>query len=949
MLGAEGGVLDGGQQHSDVGGPDDVGGREREVPDDGRDVDLVARAAERGPPERDALLLRRDGDVELDRRGDGPRRVPGVRGVRDDRPARLQQQPQRRPQPRLGSERVERAQHEPAAAELGLPQRRPHHRHELPLLGEQPEVDHDRWPGGPRERRRGVRRSRAAAGLAHVDQQRPVLQRAGEGLADRPGQGRDRDQQVAQHRVERVLAEQRAQHDLGQPERPVRQRALADLDQPLAHEQPVGAEQLPHPRVPLRQRREPAGQPDGHRAGTRHGAAALGEVLEQVDAGCGHEHGHRQVVEPEDVRDRPQHDRPVRGVGLGLRVQRHRRHVSGQRGAVEQPPLQPGRQHRQPAEQEAGGRCHARACRHARSDLHLAPTAGAYGGPSLRPLPFGAGHSALLDSRATLWRGPAPGDCLPCHGRRTRGAPMATQYLSPGVYVEEMPPQARPIQGVGTSVAAFVGLAAQGPFDEPVLVTDWGQFTRTFGDFVDGSYLAHSVYGYFANGGATAYVVRVGAGGGNGNGNGNGGPAELTSGATAEIGSASDPRTPVYRVSAAEPGDVGNELSVDIEASTPEGGGDETYTVSVKRGAETVESFEGLTAKKGRTNVATAVTQRSKLIALEELAHEGTVDLKPATGTVPLSGGGVTAAPQAPGATAIVGSSADRTGVGVLETLEDVTMVCVPDLVAAYEQGAIDLEGFKTVQSGVISHCELMGDRLAILDAPPGLNAQKVKDWRLNQAGYDSKFAVVYWPQIKVLDPLTGKNRFVPPSGHMAGVWARTDTERGVHKAPANEVVRGAVDLELAITRGEHDQLNPIGVNVIRAFPGRGVRVWGARTLSSDAAWRYVNVRRLFNFVQSSILSNLDWVVFEPNDADLWARITRDVSAFLTGVWRTGALFGSTPSEAFFVRCDATTNPPDSIEAGYVITEVGMAITKPAEFVVFRLANLPTGGAVAEG
>src|SRR5262249_24571527 len=156
------------------------------------------------------------------------------------------------------------------------------------------------------------------------------------------------------------------------------------------------------------------------------------------------------------------------------------------------------------------------------------------------------------------------------------------------------------------------------------------------------------------------------------------------------------------------------------------------------------------------------------------------------------------------------------------------TMVSVPDLMAAYQQGMLDLEGVQAVQLAMIAHCELMGDRMAILDPPPNLNPQQVREWRVDKAGYDSKYAALYWPWVKVADPVLGQNIFVPPSGHMAGIWARSDSTRGVHKAPANEVVRGAITLETACTRNEQELLNPEGVNVIKAFPGRGVRVWGA-------------------------------------------------------------------------------------------------------------------------
>jgi phage tail sheath protein FI len=184
----------------------------------------------------------------------------------------------------------------------------------------------------------------------------------------------------------------------------------------------------------------------------------------------------------------------------------------------------------------------------------------------------------------------------------------------------------------------------------------------------------------------------------------------------------------------------------------------------------------------------------------------------------------------------------------------------------------------------------------------------------------------------------------VPPSGHVAGIWGRNDDTRGVHKAPANEVIRGALAPELQLTRAEQDLLNPVGINCIRAFPGRGIRVWGARTLSSDPAWRYLNVRRLFNYLEESILGGTQWAVFEPNDVALWAKLRRTISAFLVNEWRRGALFGLTPDEAFYVECDEETNLAETIDLGQVICEIGVAPVKPAEFVVFRLAQF-SGGA----
>jgi phage tail sheath protein FI len=502
-------------------------------------------------------------------------------------------------------------------------------------------------------------------------------------------------------------------------------------------------------------------------------------------------------------------------------------------------------------------------------------------------------------------------------------------YLSPGVYVEEVQSGSRPIEGVGTAVAAFVGLAGQGPFNEPRLITNWAQFTSTFGEFVAGSYLAHAVYGYFLNGGGACYVVRVGGDG-------------VEPVAKAELPSAADAGKPAFRVVALTAGSGGNDITVDVAPASD--GAEGAFKLVVKQGGRDAETFDGLTTGRGKTNVATVVKAQSKLIAIEEVGALAA----PATGTSLALSGGTAGVPARVTPDDYVGSAADRTGFAGLEAVDEVTMLAVPDLMAVYEQGKIDLEGVQAVQLAMMAHCELMGDRVAILDAPPGLNAQQVKEWRVDKAGYDSKYATLYWPWVKVFDPLSGQARFVPPSGHMAGIWARSDDQRGVHKAPANEVVRGAIALELQITKSEHDQLNPNGINAIRSFPGRGIRVWGARTLSSDPAWRYLNVRRLFNYVEESILEGTQWVVFEPNDMALWERVKRTVNSFLLGVWRQGALFGATPQEAFYVKCDAETNPPDVVDRGQLVVEIGIAPVKPAEFVIFRIAQYSGGAALSE-
>ncbi|MGP8297846.1 phage tail sheath subtilisin-like domain-containing protein [Streptomyces inhibens] len=527
-------------------------------------------------------------------------------------------------------------------------------------------------------------------------------------------------------------------------------------------------------------------------------------------------------------------------------------------------------------------------------------------------------------------------------------------YLSPGVYVEEVASGSRPIEGVGTSVAAFVGLAPTGPLNEPTLVTNWSQYVSSFGDFTDGYYLAHSVYGFFNNGGSAAYVVRVG---GSAEGiTGEGGAPTEVSGPVAPVAlpAAEPQQLGAFSVAATAPGAVG---PLTVEVADPEGEGPaERFKLIVKDGDKPVETFDVTAKKSSRSYVVTQVKERSKLISVTETAPAAQLT-RPENQTVTLAAPPAPApapapaerAPAAhPGPAQYLGDSADRTGFGGLEAVDEISMVAVPDLMAAYQRGTIDLEAVKAVQLGLIAHCELMGDRVAVIDPPPGLNARQIRVWRQETAGYDSKYAALYYPWLKSFDPATGQARMVPPSGHVAGIWARNDSERGVHKAPANEVVRGAVDLELQITRGEQDLLNPIGVNCIRAFPGRGVRVWGARTLSSDPEWRYLNIRRYFNYLEESILIGTQWVVFEPNDHALWARIRRNVSAFLVNEWRSGALFGQRPEEAYYVKCDQETNPPESVDLGRVVCEIGIAPVKPAEFVIFRLSQFSSGNGELE-
>jgi hypothetical protein len=273
----------------------------------------------------------------------------------------------------------------------------------------------------------------------------------------------------------------------------------------------------------------------------------------------------------------------------------------------------------------------------------------------------------------------------------------------------------------------------------------------------------------------------------------------------------------------------------------------------------------------------------------------------------------------------------DRTGLAAFEELRDVSIVSIPD-----EHSYGDY----LLTADLVAHCEQpnLKDRVAVLQSPPGPFQSEGFD------GLDSKYAAYYYPWVVIRDPTTSAKKLVPPGGHVAGIYARSDTERGVHKAPANEVVRGVVELPFEITDGDQAALNPQGVNCIRSFRGRGIRLWGARTVSSDPEWKYVNVRRLFIYIEQSIDRSTQWVVFEPNNEQLWARVRQTVANFLNTVWRDGALMGTTPEEAYYVKCDRSTMTQADIDNGKLIVEIGVAPTKPAEFVVFRISQW-TGGA----
>ncbi|HSW22254.1 MAG TPA: phage tail sheath subtilisin-like domain-containing protein [Burkholderiaceae bacterium] len=267
-----------------------------------------------------------------------------------------------------------------------------------------------------------------------------------------------------------------------------------------------------------------------------------------------------------------------------------------------------------------------------------------------------------------------------------------------------------------------------------------------------------------------------------------------------------------------------------------------------------------------------------------------------------------------------------RTGIQALSERDDIAMVAVPGVTGEAVQGAL------------ITHAELMRYRVAVLDAP--LGAQDVTALQAHRNNYDSKYAAYYAPWVRALNVArNGRVESFPPSAYAMGIYARSDNTVGVHKAPANEVVRNISDLVLPFTAAEQDVLNPVGINLIRDLSPRGLRLWGARTLSSDPEWTYLNVRRLFIFIEHSIDIGTQWVVFEPNSEALWARVIETINSFLFGVWKSGALMGTTPEEGYFIRCDRTTMTQDDVDNGRLVCEIGLAPVKPAEFVIFRIGQ----------
>ncbi len=502
------------------------------------------------------------------------------------------------------------------------------------------------------------------------------------------------------------------------------------------------------------------------------------------------------------------------------------------------------------------------------------------------------------------------------------------EYRSPGVYVEEIPQHRQAIVGVGTSTLGVVGECERGPEDVRA-VNDYAEFRRLYGDPLKERYVAHAVRGFFENGGLKCFVARVT------------GPDART--AMCSLGP--------LAITAIGPGMAGEDIWVWIRAAGS--GRPDRFSVVVAYFCNGVRSAAPLDPTVADNWSLPGYDKPTELETFDDLAFaepeaDATIAALNGSSLVRAAWTGPPGRPTEGGPYRLDGASAGGTptledfqghgavirglpakvptGLEGLARIEEIGLVAAPD---EHE--------FPGVRERLVEHCTTLGNRFGIVAAAP--DSRDVT--AIAEPQPPSSFAAVYWPWIRIRHPVTGEPVDVTPVGHVAGVFARTDATRGVHKAPANEVVRGAADLEFTVTADDQNLLNPRGINVIRDFraSNRGIRLWGARTMSSDPEWKYVNVRRLFIFLEQSIDRGTQWTVFEPNAAPLWSAVKSAIENFLVTVWRDGALQGATPEESFFVKCDRTTMTQQDIDSGRLVCQIGIAPVKPAEFVIFRLVK----------
>ncbi len=491
-------------------------------------------------------------------------------------------------------------------------------------------------------------------------------------------------------------------------------------------------------------------------------------------------------------------------------------------------------------------------------------------------------------------------------------------YQSPGVYVEEVSSGSKPIAGVGTSTAAFIGLSDDGPINKATLVTNWTQYVEKFGGFHNNYFMAYAVYSFFAEGGTTCYIVRVQTEG-------------IDEVAAASVTIPDTDSNLLMTVEASSVGFGGNNLEIAIETAT--NGVEKAFNLTVRNSkTDTILMFyENLSV----LNVESSVTDPVSIVieVQDETTEESGVIVpakRPENGIYALTGGSTSDDVD------FKGDEAEKTGIHALDEVDDINIVAIPDQ-----------PGDREVISDALEYCRIRGDCFFIADPPMGETVTGMMNFiegseEYQGAAFNSSFGAIYYPWIYISDPATGQKKAIPPSGLVAGTFAHTDSARGVHKAPAGTAeghLGSAIDIEAIITKGEHDILFRKKINVIRSFSSSGICIWGARTLSDDSEWNYINVRRLFLYVEESIDKASQWIAFEPNEPALWGKVKRNISAFLKRVWQDGALFGSTPEEAFFIKIDEENNPPGKRDLGQLVIEIGMAPVKPAEFVIIRISQ----------
>lgn len=565
------------------------------------------------------------------------------------------------------------------------------------------------------------------------------------------------------------------------------------------------------------------------------------------------------------------------------------------------------------------------------------------------------------------------------------------EYLSPGVYVEEFDSGAAPMQGVSTSVAGFIGLAEKGPVSgAPTLVTSVADFNRKFGGYLQTSefgkyrFLAHAVNHFFYNGGSKLFISRVAPSDakiaqfsdepgnikieaknpgiwGNSisiyfeptNENKNQIVKDFEDGkyklknafgfdkgdivcleGTKELQFSKIINTQQNTIIVQDPFKgkvVDTSLLPKISIKTCE------FNVIIECDGE-IEKYENLSFNVSSPKHITKMLSKSELINIKIVDPKEVISpfeyLKksfnmPKSENIKISlSGGTNGSISKISDTDFIGKDegpGTRTGIQSFLDNSNVNILAIPGITSP------------NVQLSLVSHCENLGSRFAILDMP--FKCRTTTDVLKHRDIVDSDYCAMYHPWLKTYDPLDKKDFYIPPSGSIAGIYARSDNEKGVHKAPANEVVNNCTGLSVNYNPAEQDFLNPKGVNAIRSFPGAGIRVWGARTASSKPLWKYINIRRLFIFLEESIKANTSWVVFEPNDSRLWSRVRGTIETFLGGIWTSGALVGGSPDEAFFVDIGTNTMSRDDIDNGRLICVIGVAPVKPAEFVIFRITQ----------